>query len=81
MSVEVIRSALLWCTAINYGLLALWCVLFALPRGWMYRSWRRWGFRLSDEQFDALNYGGLMLYKMGVLLFNVVPYVALRIVA
>jgi hypothetical protein len=31
------------------------------------------------EQFNALHYGGMTIYKIGV--FNVVPYVALLILA
>ena len=41
---------------------------------------RRW-LRLSAEQFDAINYTLMVLFKMGVVLFNLVPYIALRIVA
>jgi len=80
MSLEILRSALLWCTVINYGLLLVWFALFALPHEWMYRIWGRW-FRLTAEQFDAVSYAGIVLYKMGILLFNMVPYIALRIVA
>jgi hypothetical protein len=32
------------------------------------------------EQFGAINFAGIALYKLGILLFNLVPYVALRIV-
>ena len=39
----------------------------------------RW-FYLSREQFDALHYAGMALYKIGILLFNLVPYIALHIV-
>jgi len=80
MSIEIARSALLWCTVINYGLLVVWFAFFALPHEWLYRLWGRW-FHLSAEQFDAVSYAGIVLYKMGILLFNLVPYIALRIVA
>lgn len=79
MSVDTVRAALLWCTAINYALLIAWYLIFLLPHAWIYRLSGRW-FRLSVEQFDALNLCGIMMYKMGVLLFNLVPYIALRIV-
>ena len=79
MSVELVRSFLLWCTVLNYGLLLLWALLFMLPHQWMYRIWGRW-FRLSAERFDAINAAGIVFYKAAVLLFNLVPYVALRIV-
>jgi len=80
MSIEIVRSALLWCTIINYGLLLTWFAFFVFPHQWLYRLSRRW-FRLTDEQFDAVSYAGIALYKMGILLFNLVPYIALRIVA
>jgi len=38
----------------------------------------RW-FRLSREQFDALHYGGMSIYKLGIILFNLVPLAALCI--
>ena len=37
-------------------------------------------FRLPSEQFDAINFAGIVFFKVGVILFNLVPYVALRIV-
>jgi hypothetical protein len=43
----------------------------------MYGVHSRW-FHLSTDQFDALHYAGMALYKIGILLFNLVPYIALR---
>jgi hypothetical protein len=79
MSIDTVRNVLLWCTIINYGLLLLGVVIIALPHEWMYRLSSRL-FRLSSEQFDAFAYGSIVLYKTGILLFNLVPYLALRIV-
>ena len=78
MTVEVIRSTLAWCAVINLGLLLWWFVFFALAHDWMYRLHGRW-FKLTTEQFDALHYGGMAAFKLGILLFNLVPYLALRI--
>ena len=80
MNIETLRQAMLYCTVMNFGLLALWGLLSILPHVWMYRLAGR-VFRLSAEQFDAINYSGILLYKLGVLLFNLVPYLALRLVA
>ena len=63
MSIDAVRAALLWCTAINYGLLLLWFLLVVGLREPVYRLWGRW-FRLSAEQFDALNFGGIALYNL-----------------
>ena len=78
MSVDIVRNFLLWCTVINYVLLVIWFLLYVLPHEWLYRIWGRW-FRLTAEQFDAVNFAGIALYKLGILLFNLVPYLALRI--
>ena len=79
MSIAMAREALLWCTVINYGVLVVWWLVFLLAHDWMYRLHGRW-FHLSMDQFDALHYGGMALFKIGILLFNLVPYIALRIV-
>jgi hypothetical protein len=57
----------------------VWALLFMLPHDWLYRLWGRW-FRLSTEQFDAISYAGIMLFKIGIILFNLVPYVSLHLV-
>src|SRR5215472_7589660 len=79
MSIEVTRSFLLWCTVINYAILLVWFLVFTLAHDWMRRFHGRW-FRLSDEQFDTLHYLGMSIYKIGILLFNLVPFVVLLIV-
>ncbi len=79
MSIELTRSFLLWCTVINYGILLVWFLVFTLAHDWMRRFHGRW-FRLSDEQFDSLHYLGMSIYKIGILLFNLVPFVVLWII-
>jgi len=79
MSMEMARNALLWCAVLNYGLVVVWFLLYVLAREWLYRLWGRW-FRLTAEQFDTISFAAMALYKVGILLFNLVPYVALRIV-
>jgi hypothetical protein len=71
---------LLWCTILNYLVLLLWFVAFSLAHDWMFKLHGGW-FRLTVAQFDALHYGGMAVYKVGILLLNLVPYVALNIVA
>jgi len=79
MNIETLRDALLWCAVINYGVLLVWFLFLILARDFMHRLHGRW-FRLSSEQFDIIHYGGMAIYKLGIILFNLVPYVALRIV-
>ena len=78
MSIEVVRRALLWCVIINYEILLIWFLFFILAHDWMYLLHSRW-FHISVDQFDMLHYAGMAIFKIGILLFNVVPYLALRI--
>jgi hypothetical protein len=39
----------------------------------------RW-FKLSVEMFDVLNYAGVAIYKIGIMLFVLVPLIALLMV-
>jgi hypothetical protein len=79
MSLERVRKVLLWCTVINYGVLLVWWLCFLFAHDVMYNLHGLW-FHLSREQFDALHYVGIALYKLGILLLNLVPYMALRII-
>jgi hypothetical protein len=76
MNIELTRNFLLWCTVINYGILLMWFLVFTLAHDWMRRLHGRW-FRLSDEQFDAFHYVGMSIYKIGILLLNLVPFLVL----
>jgi hypothetical protein len=80
MSIEVTRNFLLWCTVINYGILMVWFLFFVFAHDWILRIHGRW-FRLSNDQFDALHYAGMAIFKVGIMLFNLVPFVVLSIVA
>jgi hypothetical protein len=80
MSIEEIRAFLLFCFVINYGILLLWFLCFFLTHDWLYHWHAKW-FRLSREQFNVLHYGGMAIFKIGILLFNLTPFIALWIVS
>ena len=78
MTIEVTRNFLLCCTVINYGVLLVWFLVFVFAHDLIQQIHGRW-FRLSRDQFDALHYAGMSIFKIGILLFNLVPFVALSI--
>jgi len=80
MTVNELKEFLLWSTAINYGVLFLWFGVFVFAHAWLYRMHTRW-FKLSVETFDALNYVGVSIYKIGVVLLNLVPLIVLYIIS
>lgn len=76
MTVCEIKSVLLWCVVLNYAVLILWFVAFIFAHDWIYKTHLRW-FSLSVEAFDTIHYTGLAIYKIGILLFFLIPLVAL----
>lgn len=76
MTPDFIRHFLLWSLVINYGMLLIWFFAFVFARDTIRRLHSRW-FALSDATFDAIHYGGMALYKISILLFNLVPFIAL----
>ena len=79
MAVEIVREVLGWCAVMNYSLLLLWFLMYALAHERLYRLHGTW-FTLSGEKFAAIHYAGMAFFKLGIFLFNLAPYVGLRIV-
>ena len=78
MTSAFLLDFLLWCAIVNYAVLIGWFLAFVFAHGSLYRLHAKW-FRLSENQFDVVQYSGMAAYKIAALSLNVVPYVALRI--
>ena len=52
---------------------------FTLGHDWLYRVHGKM-FKISPETFDSIYYFGMVLFKLGILLLNVSPYLALLII-
>lgn len=76
MDLNLARHVLWWCLGINYAVLLLWAGAFIFAHDRLWRLHRRW-FHITPEAFDLLNWAGLAGYKIGVLLLNLAPLVAL----
>ncbi len=77
--VNEIRKLLIWCVVVNYTLLFIWFGVFVLAHDWMYRLHSHW-FKLSVESFAVIHYSGMAVYKIGILLFNLAPLIAILLV-
>ena len=80
MSIEFLHDFLLWCLVANYGILLVWFAVFVFARDWMFKLHARW-FGLSPESFGLVHYCGMAVYKIGILLFNLVPFAAVYCLA
>lgn len=79
MDSSQIRWFLLWCLVFNCGVLGLWFLFFCWKRDFIYRIHSKW-FKLNPEQFDAIHYTGMVVYKVLIFVLNIVPLGALWLV-
>ena len=79
MTIELLTTFFMWCTIINSGLLLFWGLMFLLLPGVIYRTQSKF-FPGSPEQFKTFFYGFLGVFKIVVIVFNLVPWLALLII-
>ena len=79
ISIENLRTFLGWCTFINVGMFAVWSLAFVFAHDLMFKVHTRW-FKISEERFDEIHYTMMGYYKLAVILFNLTPYLVLRLV-
>jgi len=73
-----LRTVLLYSTIINYAILIVWFLALMVARDSLYRLHTNlFSFKLSPAAFDAVHYGGMSVYKIGILLLNLAPLLAL----
>ncbi len=80
MTLQVVQEALGWCVVINIGIFLCWFLVMMFAHDWVYRYHAKW-FRLTVEQFDAIHYASMGGYKIAIIVLNIVPYFALRIIS
>lgn len=79
MDIQTLTTFFMWCTIINGALLSLWITMFMFAPDLVYRTQSKW-FPIPRETYNLVMYSFLGLFKIFFLVFNVVPYVALRII-
>ena len=71
-------SFLGYCLILNYAILIIWFFAFVFIKNFIKKLHLQW-FKLSDTQFDAIHYSAMAIYKILILVFNLVPYIALKL--
>lgn len=72
------ESFFLWGAVFNFGILLLWFLMLALGGDLFYRLQTKW-FPMSRENFVMIHYVMYGLFKLGIILFFVSPWVAIQI--
>lgn len=76
MNIAVIKAFFGWCTIINGALLIISSLVCSRAGNWIYRM-HGWWFPISRESFNLTIYCFIGAMKLVVILFNLVPYIAL----
>ncbi len=80
MDIQTLTAFFMWCTIINGVIFLLWTVFSMFAPDFIYRTQHKW-LPIPRETFNVVIYSFLGLVKVVFFFFNVVPYVALRIIA
>lgn len=79
MNMKLLSEFLLGCTLVNIFLLLIMFSVMVWGRAYIHRLHGRW-FKLSPESFDSALYLILGIYKILVLVFNLVPWLVLQVI-
>ena len=79
MDIQTLTSFFMWCTIINTGFLFFLALIYLLVPNLAYRLQSRF-IPISRETFDIVFYSFIGFFKAVVLVFFVVPWIALLII-
>jgi len=78
MTLEAIKEFFMWCTVVNVSILIFSYIVLVSLKDFVYRTHSKW-IPVSKEQFHMAMYSFFALHKILVIVFNVIPYIALSI--
>lgn len=78
MNIEMLTRFFMWCTILNAGLLLVSFLMLAWAGDYVFNMHRRW-FPMPRETFNIVAYSFIGVYKIIVLGFSAVPWIALLI--
>jgi len=79
MTYVMIKDFFLWNSIINFGLLLISTLLIKFAHKLICRVHGKW-FNLPEEKINLTFYRVLVYYKISIIMFNIVPLIALIII-
>ncbi len=79
MDIQTLTTFFMWCTIINLGLLIVSSLVCIFLSDFSYRMNNRF-FSISRETFNIAFFSFIGLFKIFVIVFYLVPYIALLII-
>jgi len=80
MDIQTLTSVFGWMTVINIGILLFIAIFFAFASDWIYKM-RTKLFPMPRESFNIVTFSIIGFFKIFIVFFNLVPYIALNIIA
>ena len=79
MDIQMLTRFFMWCTVLNTGLLVLSSLILAFAGDFVYRVHGKW-FPMPRETFTVVLYSSILVYKIVILAFCIIPWAALAII-
>ena len=79
MDLQSLESFFMWCTIINGAIYLEWLLFFIFAPDFVYRMQSRL-FPIPRETYNVVIYSLLGAFKLFLIFFNIVPYLALVII-
>ena len=74
---KTVATILLRSFLFGLALLLLWFLLYLITPNWMFELNANW-FNVSKGDFDLINYFGMGFFKISIILFFLLPYLAIK---
>jgi len=79
MDIQTLSSFFMWCTILNACLLVFSFLMLAYAGDFVYRMHGK-SFPMPRERFNGVIYSFIGFYKILLIVFNLVPWIALEII-
>lgn len=79
MDIQTLTSFFMWCSIINIGILFFLALIYMLVPNLAYQLQSKF-IPISRQTFDIVFYSFIGFFKVVVLVFNVVPWIALLVI-
>ena len=80
MNIETACDFLGWCTVISFGVMVFQTIAILVLRGWITNIHARM-FQLDGESIRRAYFQYLAIFKILFIVFNLVPFIALKIMS
>lgn len=74
---RILASILIRSFLFGLAFLLIWFISYLIAPGWMFQMNARW-FNIGQRDFELINYFGVGFVKVIILLFFLIPYLAIR---